>query len=399
MHCFYPTLRLFSVSFLLLFSAGHVMAIDTEYSGFARIIAGMHDDDNVRYNSYKDEVSFEQDSLAGLQVQVNVSETLSATALGIARSNSDIGSDVEWLYLRYTPIKALIIKAGQIQTPFYNKSDVLDVGYAYPWLVAPTELYNSFVFKRFQGVDVRYSFNVADANVNIEAYYGEFDDDLVANGSKVPTKVDNLNGYIGEVRFGNWQFRASYHTGDAVVSSRAELEGLAQSLNLSGFNSSADSLGTDTSGDFYQMGLSYDTSTHFVLAEAAHINTSAKLFPDISSFYLTYGYYFQNMTALLTYGKREDKLSAAVDEIPLGINGSFDALAAGYQGAYAARSEDDLTSWALGLRWDLYRNTALKAEVKNISSDKANTTSFQADTGKVFDKELNILMMGVEWVF
>ena len=398
MHGFYSTLKLISVSTLLFLSV-KAMAIDTEYSGFARIIAGLHDDDSVRYNSYKDEISLEQDSLLGLQAQVTITDTLSATALGIARSNTEVGSDVEWLYLRYTPIKALIIKAGQMQTPFYNKSDVLDVGYAYPWLVAPTELYNSFVFKRFQGVDVRYSFNVADANINIEAYYGEFDDDLVANGSKVPTKVDNLNGYIGEVRFGSWQFRASYHTGDAQVSPISELSGLAQSLSLSGFSSSADSLGTDTTGDFYQMGLSYDTSTHFVLAEAAHIHTSAKFFPSISSYYLTYGYYFKDMTVLLTYAKREDKLSKAVNEIPLGINGDLDALAAGYQGAYAARSEDDLTSWTLGLRWDLYRNTALKAEVKNISSDKSNTTSFQTETGKLFDKELNILMMGVEWVF
>ncbi len=376
----------------------YAVAIDYRLSGFARIVAGTLGDSNVEYSGYDDELKFDQDSLLGLQGQLLLSDKLSATALGIQHSNSRLDSGIEWLYLSYRPTKALNLKLGQMQSPFYSISDTLDVGYSYPWVIAPKEVYNDFVFKKFQGIDARYSHVAEGYSAHLEVYYGEFDDDISVNSGQVATNVEDLGGLIGEIRVDNLLLRASYHSGDVDLDLPATAQ-FAQLLADAGFSRSAASLATAGNAGFYQLSVDYESLAYFLKAEWIRIDLQGDFFPVIRSYYLTYGYYFGQFTALVTYGRQEDDLTPGVDEIPTGISPELDQLALGYQSIYENRAEDDITSWTLGLRWDFKANMAFKAEYKTLESDHALSSILDVDDGTQFDQRTSLFTMALEWIF
>jgi len=373
------------------------VALEASVSGYARLVSGILDDSHVRYHGYDDQLTFDQDSLIGLQTQLKISEHLSATALGVAHSNSDLDSGIEWLYFNYRPSSNIQIKMGQMRTPFYSKSDVLNVGYAYPWVIAPKELYNGYIFDEFQGIDVRYNYSTQKYSAFVEAYYGEFDGDISSNDTQISAQVDQLQGLIGELKSGPFNFRISYHEGDASL--ELQLEELASNIQLAGFEKTANSLEPDGPVEFYQLGFEYDSLNYFLFSEWTKIKPKQIIFPEITSYYLTLGKYINDLTFLITYGYRGDDLEDKINEIPSGISSELDQLSLGYQIVFDGRQESDINSWTLGIRWDVRYDTALKAELKNIQAKKDNTSSFDIDEGESFDNESNILLFGVEWVF
>ncbi len=381
----------------LIFFIQPSIALEASVSGYARIVSGIIDDSHVRYHGYDDQFTFDQDSLIGLQTQLKINERLFATALGVAHSNSDLDSGIEWLYFNYRPSSNIQIKIGQMRTPFYSKSDVLNVGYAYPWVIAPKELYNGYIFDEFQGIDVRYNYSTQKYSAFVEAYYGEFDGDISSNDTQISAQVDQLQGVIGELKSGPFNFRISYHEGDASL--ELQLEELANNIQLAGFEKTANSLAPDGPVEFYQLGFEYDSLDYFLFSEWTKIKPKQIIFPDITSYYLTLGKYFNDLTFLITYGYRGDDLEDKVNEIPSGISSELDKLSLGYQMVFDGRQESDISSWTLGIRWDVRYDTALKSEFKNIQAKQDNTSTFSVDEGESFDNESNILLFGLEWVF
>ena len=373
------------------------VALEASVSGYARLVSGILDDSHVRYHGYDDQLTFDQDSLIGLQTQLKISEHLSATALGVAHSNSDLDSGIEWLYFNYRPSSNIQIKMGQMRTPFYSKSDVLNVGYAYPWVIAPKELYNGYIFDEFQGIDVRYNYSTQKYSAFVEAYYGEFDGDISSNDTQISAQVDQLQGLIGELKSGPFNFRISYHEGDASL--ELQLEELASNIQLAGFEKTANSLEPDGPVEFYQLGFEYDSLNYFLFSEWTKIKPKQIIFPEITSYYLTLGKYINDLTFLITYGYRGDDLEDKINEIPSGISSDLDQLSLVYQMVFDGRQESDISSWTLGVRWDVRYDTALKAEFKNIQAKQDNTSTFSVDEGESFDNESNILLFGLEWVF
>ena len=286
-----------------------------------------------------------------------------------------------------------------MQSPFYALSDTLDVGYSYPWVNAPREVYNDFVFTKFQGIDLRYSWVTNDYSTHIETYYGTFDDTITVNNVTLDTKVNDLAGLIGEFRVDNFHLRSSYHTGN-VTPELPQLQSFLQLLETSGFANSAAKLDTENErATFLQISLNYESLDYLVKAEWIKIETDPALFSDISGYYLTYGHYLDKFTFLLTYGKRSDKLPALINDIPIGLSPQLDQLAFGYQAVIDARAVDDTDSWTLGFRWDFAENTALKAEYKMIESHTDTSETFEISDRLRFDNQASLLLVALEWVF
>ncbi len=396
-HCLY---RIFLAS-LLYFSSAPTIGdeLKNKFSGYARVVAGILDEADATYFGYDDNISFDQNSLIGVQGQTLFNDKLSVTGLGLLHSNSNTDSGIEWLYLSYRPTKAINIKVGQMQTPFYSLSDTLDVGYTYPWVIAPKEVYSDFVFKKFRGIDLRYSHITDDYSAHIETYYGSFNDDVFINDSKLDVEAENLMGLIGELRIDNLHLRASYHIGDVSLELPSVPE-FAQSLSLSGFTNSATTLDTDDKkADFVQLSTNYESLNYFLKAEWMKIKIDSDMFADVRGYYLTYGHYFGNFTALITYGDCKAKLPSTIDEIPIGLSPQLDQLAFGYQSIMNDRADSDTESWALGLRWDFQPNMALKTELKHINSHSDDTATFNNENPAQFDNEANLLSFALEWVF
>ena len=138
---------LFHTCWLLLLCVAPTLHAETEdklqLSGFARVILGYLDDENAEYVGYDNSISANQQSLLGLQAEYLFNDELSVTGQVVGFTDDQRNSGLEWLYISYSPSNALQIKLGRQRIPFFNYSDSLDVGFAYPWLTLPQQFYDT----------------------------------------------------------------------------------------------------------------------------------------------------------------------------------------------------------------------------------------------------------------
>ncbi|ARU54186.1 porin [Oleiphilus messinensis] len=395
-HAYIPAAILHVFLILLAQSA---FAGNGSVSGFGRLIGGYLDQADVNYKTYNNSLSFDT-SLIGLQGIYQFSEYFDVTAQVIWTPDNNRDSGLEWLYTSIKPTHNLNLKLGKLRTPFFALSEVLDVGFAYPWITPPEEVYINFVFNTFEGLDVRYDFSYEDLSGGIEIYYGRNDDKIRLNNLTIDSEVKDLFGLITEFNLFQFQIRATYHSGNVDLMLN-ETQRLRSALRDAGFINSAKSLSPAAEVDYYQFSVHYETLDYFVRTEIVHFNTEAGIYQDITGYYLTGGLYIDTLTLHLTYSQRKDSLNRAfIGEIPIGVDSTFDALAQAYDTTLQAREKEDVNSVTLGVRWDASPNLALKADVKHIKSRKGNNTiTFSSQQNSEFDGKAFLFLFALETVF
>ena len=178
------------------------MAGKVEVSGFVSIRGGQIDTKDVTYlNTIDDKWTFSEESVAGLQVNTRVSDQVSVSLQLKAGSNTD-GVDLEWGYLEYTFAPDLKLRAGRLRVPGFMLSEYLDVGYAYPWVSVPIEVYGWLPFARYEGLDLRYWTSMGDVDVRLTPYLG--------TTAKEPLNLGNIHYTDQTSEFAGLDVQMSY---------------------------------------------------------------------------------------------------------------------------------------------------------------------------------------------
>lgn len=124
---------------------------------------------------YNENFSIMPDSRAGLQANVKLTDDLNFVGQVTTRTR-DLVPDVQWAYLSYKATKNIEIQAGRKRIPLYYFSQFQDVGFAYPWVSAPTELYG-WEINNYNGVTARYQTRLPsflfNTNLTATVFYGE----------------------------------------------------------------------------------------------------------------------------------------------------------------------------------------------------------------------------------
>ncbi|MEC8227713.1 MAG: hypothetical protein VX066_03280, partial [Pseudomonadota bacterium] len=179
---------------VFLSSASQANELPIEISGFGKVVGGYLDDPDLAYQGYEDELSFDSQSLAAIQVDWQVMPKLSVTTQLLAHSNKNRESGVEWLYLTYEVDDQWQIRLGKQRTPFFRYSDVLNVGFAYHWVTPPQQLYNGVLFPTYDGLNVKYRFGTQDVQASLEGYWGEFNDEYNIANLTIQPDIKNFHG-------------------------------------------------------------------------------------------------------------------------------------------------------------------------------------------------------------
>jgi hypothetical protein len=369
-----------------------------QFSGFARVVLGYLDESNATYFGYDDGISFDQQSLIGLQADYQLLDNLSVTGQFVGRSNNERGSDLEWLYLTYAPTRSTKIKLGKQRTPFFNYSDSLDVGFAYPWITLPQQVYGTVPFSTFDGILANYQWSGKKIGFDIEGYWGSFDETIITLGSEVPAKVNDLRGLIAKINYDNWTFRTSYHSGDTIIE-LTQFEEFSSILNQFGFTQSTESLNPDGRAEFYQISASYDNLDYFFRTEVTQAHVQSIVVPNINGYFVAAGYNFYPFSSYVSFAKNKSTYAAPVNEIPVGVDPQLDALAFGYQSIFKALPVFNSQSITLGTRWDFKSNLALKAEVTFIRASEDSDDNFIVLDESKFDKKALLYQLALDWVF
>lgn len=368
-----------------------------QFSGFARVVGGYIDDADAKFNGYENKVSLGQQSLIGVQVDYQITDNISAAAQVIGRTGDDKESGIEWLYVTYAPTKALKFKLGRQRTPVFSYSDFSDVGFAYDWISLPQQVYQQFLFPNFDGLHAQYEYVNKSISLNFESYYGELDREFTYQGDSLDAKVKNMLGIVSKLDYEGWTFRASFHQGDANVTQQ-ELSAFSDILRNVGFTQSADSLSNVGVGKFYQLSAFYENVNYFFRSEVTRLRTEVFLAPDSNGYFISGGMHFYPLSIYTSLSRDTNKYSAAVSEIPMGINDQLDQLAFGYQQIVSQIGNNSTVSYSIGGRWDWKDNLAFKAQV-TLLKERDGYRGLFTDRNETFDGKAMFYQLALEWVF
>ncbi|RDH43806.1 porin [Zooshikella ganghwensis] len=366
----------YSCSTLLLCS-GSLFAIDrVDIGGFGTVTGVSTFNDKRPYRGFRDDdVDFEQESLFGLQVRADLKDGLSGTAQIVARGFEDWDAEFEWGYLTYIINSDWTFKGGRFRTPFFQYSDVVDVGYAYHWVRPPVSVYAP-LFKNLDGVTVTHTADVWDLMSSVNLFYGKVNKRINFGGSE--TSVDlkhlwggswGLSGDWYTLRFSYFQAEASFPFTaapalTAILAQPAPPPGAppappGPSTTLTTETSKATEINADDAF-FASISLRVDYDDFFAVAEVTKSDVDDSYFTNPLAYYISVGYTIGDFTPHLTYEQFDtDAQYGILDKEPPGT--PRDTLEGIIQ-----QTEEDFKQYTVGVRYDFHRSAALKFDFNYI---------------------------------
>lgn len=269
------------------------------------------------------------DSRIGVQVTANFTPKTSAVLQVISeyQADSTYRPIVEWANVKYAFTPDAYIRAGRIALPTFLNSDHRKVGYSYPWIHPPVELYRQLSITNSDGLDASYRFGIGGAGNSIKIIYGR-------NTIDRPTSTSssrNLWGIFDTLEYGPATLRVGYQ------------ERESSSLNhLTGVT------GAWTTNSDLSIGASYDPGDWFVMSEWIQRKSATK----IGAMYASAGYRINKFAPYLTYNQNS----------PASFLPGFPAPTANVI-RIAKRSQ---STTSLGVRWDFMKNTDFKLQYDQV---------------------------------
>jgi hypothetical protein len=276
------------------------------------------------------------DSRLGVQLTASVTPKVSAVLQVISEYQAD-GSyrpAVEWANVKYSFSPDAYLRIGRIVLPTFLNSDSRKVGYSYPWIHPPVDLYRVLSITSSDGIDAMYRFEIGEASNAVKILNGR-------NSIERPTSVSesqDMWGIFDTLEYGPALFRVGYQ------------KRTASSLNLLTGVQGAWVPNTDLS-----IGASYDPGNWFVMSEWVQRESTTKL----SAMYVSAGYRVDKWTPYLIYSH-----NGQASFLP----GSPAPTAASV--ATASRSQ---STASMGVRWDFIKHADFKLQYDLIKlSDNSN---------------------------
>lgn len=377
---------------LLVVCTGHAHGLDV--SGFGSFIGGYNKDAAGYLNYTNDDFDYQPDSLAGMQVSGRINGKATATVQLIASGIDNWKVAADWAYVTYQPKSNFYWQLGRVRVPLYLYSENISVGYTYPWISPPNEVY-TVPYNSIDGVNLVYSATVGDVDLEFQAYSGgvQFEPNItVLEG--VEGESRNQFGFVTQATWSDWTARAAIHQTRLSFDFSGAAYGaafalLVQSLRNDGYTDVADNLLIeDDRANFAGMALQFDNGRFLGIIEGiyytAHDSTPIG---DNRNFYITAGLREGELQYQLTYGRAKAELPDILGSLPAG-SGYYNAV---NLAATAFLPQEE--SWIMGLRWDFAERMAFKSEVVHVPD-------FQPRVGDVTSKfNLNVFRMGVQTIF
>lgn len=331
--------------------------------------------------SYIDGASekWSHDSLtrAGIQFNARLNDRAEAVVQLFASGDDEFNAELQWAYLDYQVSDAVSVKAGRIVAPFYMHSQYIDVGYAYPWVSLPAEVYQLAPVKTMEAVEGAWRFTTGPVSHRLSGFWGSSTVDGGERVANAQFQADDLSGLNFTSYWRNWTVRAAY-TAASVSVSEEDLAGAGVPPVL---GLAFDEVYTYFAG----LGLQYDDGSWFFSAEKARLNFG-NWYPSSESGYVSVGKYLGKWMPMVTWA----------EVTPRGLDRSLPSM---LNDGLAERQK----SWTGGLRYSLTDSIALKGEVSYYYDFSGNdvTTSgfFVTEGGQLADDHATVIRLSADLVF
>ena len=332
-----------------------------------------------------DDVTFERDTRFGLQISSDITENMSVVSQVLGRGDKgNFNAIIEWAYIDYKIHDVASVHVGKIKQPVYLVNDYVEVGYAYPWIRPPQEVYLlNNPLNTVNGIELLLQFPVGKGTLAFQPYLGSNRDDI-PNTSGATFEADNIYGMDIKYSGRGYTAHASKFTCDVKTKGGFNTTG-----NLGGMTVP---ITVDLNGsgkcDVTATGFNLDMKNIVVYAEWQKRTTSGSLekaFGDTSAWYTTLGYRMGKFLPHITYAKSTGTAStkglstgdgaACITGSPMCFN-------------FPTPIQESLTA---GLRYEVNDSAALKIEyqVVDIAQDSESLNQNGGFNYGLFDTDFN----------
>jgi hypothetical protein len=372
------------------------------FSGFATLgLVGTNTNDaqyaiNGQMRGADKTWSGEVDSKLGLQVNGRFSPMFSGTVQLLSKQNGDgnFKPGLEWAFLKAQVAQGTSIRLGRMGAPFFAVSDFRNVGYANTWLRPPLEVYGQVPFSQFDGADLTYQTTLGSATVNLQFYGGQAKDSY----ERTDIKFKKMAGFNSTAEFDGFTLRLGHVEGKVTVESAtlSQLVAGLRSVPLAAVSSVGNQLSAaDKNAAFTGFGVTFDQG-NFVGSLEYTMRRCECYIADTTGWYATLGYRVGKFTPYGTVSQLKVDSSNVNNTIPMGVNTQLTTLKLTVDGLVASQNIAQ-KAVGVGLRWDLMRNVALKAQYDRVKPDASGL--FTADQAGFGGKNVNVYSLAVDTVF
>jgi hypothetical protein len=301
---------------------------------------------------------------------------------------SNFDAIIEWAYVDYEFADWVSLRAGKIKQPVYLVNDYVEVGYAYPWIRPPVEVYYlNNPLNTVNGAELLLSFPVGPGSLSFQPYIGSNRDDIPNSQGNAYFEAENIYGI--DVKYAGRGYSVHASTFKCDVRTYG---GLADVPTAFGFAVDVDLNGKGEC-EVSSAGLTFDLANIVVYAEWQERTTTDTLsrpFGDQDAWYTTLGYRIGKWLPHITYATIDGKAStitpgavecAASSGTVAGGGGCLTPLGAVDGGTPLFNFPIAVqTSITAGLRYEVNDSSALKFEysvvdVENDPNELASTNN------------------------
>lgn len=277
----------------------------------------------------------DQLSKLGGQIQYGLTDTIGLTLQATVKPEQDNWkANLEWAYISWQANDRLILRAGRLRNPVYMYSETLDVGFTYPWLRLPDEVYSQVQLSNYEGADAVYTIPLSFGALTFQVGGGQAVNRNIFGLDKLYDidykKIFASNVSLATNRFGT--LRISYTEADIDSDYNAAVgtsSGERSSVSFGSLNKQK--------GKFTSVGYQYDNGTWLTSNELTRRVIEADGEGASKAFYLMGGRRFGDFLVHTTY--------AQLDE-----------------------GKGRQSSWAYGLNYNITPTVIVKGEYKRVDA-------------------------------
>ena len=292
----------------------------------------------------------DQLSKFGAQLTYGVTDTVGLTLQTTAKAYGDEWkANLEWAYLSWQSTDNLMMRVGRLRTPVYMYSESIDVGFSYPWLRLPDEVYSQVQLSNYEGADIVYNLPLSFATLSFQLAGGIAKNrDYYIYDEEFDIDYDNVFGSSVSLATNDFgTFRVGYVEADIDTDISGSF------TDIFGNPGTASLLALDK-GKFTSIGYQYDNGTWLTANEWTSRVIENDGSNSTDSFYLMGGRRFGDFLAHVTY--------AQLDE-----------------------DEGRQSSWTLGLNYNILPTVVLKGEYKRVDTTGGYDGVFVRNAQELYD--------------
>ncbi len=347
----------YNVSGFASFVGGKVISSDTNCPLVANSDCFVADYHNV--GIYDKDITFSPESTIGFQISVSslfIDNPINVIVQTIARGTEEWETSLDWAFIEYELSPTWQIRFGRERIPLGYYSDFYEIGYSYPWVRPPSEVY-FWQFSKLDGIKIIHENFFKDWNYRASLYFGEENDEANKFFSELSRFVffetldyqfKNIVGLTFESNK-NWlDMRAAMMTG--------ELDITQNRLKLGAFVLNDTTVFSTRDVTYGGLSINVDLNNFILLSEAGRLQSEINLRTiNTDTYMVSVAYRWNNLTPYILFSSLD-----SIDEITL--------------------QPDKFSTISLGIRWDLSYATAFKFQIDRTNDDSEaliSTTTVQ----------------------